>query len=209
MTTTIALMLKAPAPGAVKTRLATEVGATQACIIYRRLVERQVRALPSEHKAIVCHDPPEAGPTMRSWLTPLSEVRLDFQPQCSGDLGARLADAFACAFRHHGTRKVIAIGGDCPTLDAARLRSADSALAQADVVIGPATDGGYYLIGLRAPQPELFEGIIWSTPAVLEQTRLRIRRGGLSLVELPMADDVDTLADWRRIEAQGILPAGP
>ncbi|MBI2517907.1 MAG: TIGR04282 family arsenosugar biosynthesis glycosyltransferase [Opitutae bacterium] len=205
MTTALALLLKAPVAGAVKTRLAAEIGAAKACAIYRQLVERQIGALPGEHRSVVYYDPPEAGPAMRAWLAPLAHAPLDFQPQCAGDLGARLADAFADAFRHHGARKVIALGGDCPSLDAALLRSADRALAQADVVLGPATDGGYYLIGLRAPQPGLFAGIAWSTASVLGQTREHIRRGGLSLAELPMADDVDTLTDWHRAVAQGLL----
>jgi rSAM/selenodomain-associated transferase 1 len=205
----LALMLKAPTAGAVKTRLAIETGAAKACEIYRRLVERQVRALPGDFPTIVYFDPPNAESAMRAWLQPLADGPLAFQPQCAGDLGARLAAAFAHAFHHTQAAKVIALGGDCPALDAVLLRSAAVALDRTDVVVGPASDGGYYLLGLRAPQAALFEGVAWSTAAVLEQTRRRIRTGGLSAIELAVADDVDDLAGWRRAVAQGWLVETP
>lgn len=203
----LAVLLKAPVAGAVKTRLAAEIGAEKARQVYRQLVERQVRALPGGHRTVIYFDPPDAEPEMRAWLGPLAETPLAFHPQCAGDLGARLTEAFDHAFRDAGTEKVIALGGDCPALDSALLREADAALNHADVVIGPALDGGYYLIGLRAPQPVLFKDIAWSTAVVLEQTRHRIRTCGLLAIELSVASDVDDLAGWRRAVAQGWLPA--
>ena len=91
----------------------------------------------------------------------------------------------------------IIIGGDLPTLPLGRLRAAFSALEQKPVVLGPSLDGGYYLIGLRAPQPELFEGVAWSTPQVLEQTVQRLNQLGLEMACLEPWYDVDTVDDLR------------
>lgn len=133
---------------------------------------------------------------MRRWLRPL-HPELDFTAQRRGDLGARLAAACAREFAR-GAPSVLAIGGDCPGLDAAILRKAARALERTDVVLGPARDGGYYLIGLNQPQAELFDRIAWSTPAVLAQTRMRIHAAGLTFTELPQLEDVDDAASWRR-----------
>ncbi len=197
---TLILLLKAPVEGSVKTRLAATLGAAKAVVIYRCLVVRQVRAIPEGWTATVHYDPPDNGVGMEAWLGPL-RAELRFAPQCDGDLGRRLAHAFAGEFAR-GAESVIAIGGDCPGLDAEMLRAAGSALGKADVVIGPAADGGYYLVGLRRRvAPRLFEDVDWSTPRVLEQTRARIREAGLTHAELPVLEDVDDAASWERCPA--------
>ena len=195
----IALLLKAPRPGEVKTRLAASVGEAGAVEIYRRLAERQLRALPAGWPVTVHHAPAEAGPEIRQWLDQ-HRAGLDYRPQGEGDLGARLTLAFAAGFAHDAPA-VLAIGGDCPALDGVLLQAAAQALANADVVLGPAVDGGYYLIGLRAPCPALFAGIPWSTDAVLAETRGRIRRQKLTVLDLPVLEDVDDATSWLRAGA--------
>ncbi len=97
------------------------------------------------------------------------------------------------------------IGSDCPGVDAGLVSRARAALAEHDLVLGPAHDGGYHLIGLRAPVPQLFRGIAWSTDAVLGRTLARAQQLGLSVVHLPGLRDVDTASDARAV---GILPGG-
>jgi uncharacterized protein len=199
----IALMLKAPRIGAVKTRLAASLGAPRATAIYRQLVERQIRALPSGWPVTVHHAPPGAAAAMRLWLGAL-RPEMDYRAQSAGGLGARLSAVFAREFAH-GAPAVLVIGGDCPGLDATILRRAARALSRAEVVLGPTRDGGYYLIGLKKPCARLFAGIRWSTPVVLAQTRDRIRAAGLSVTLLPMLEDVDDLPSWHRARGQGLL----
>ena len=192
----IALLLKAPRPGNVKTRLAATVGETKANAIYRQLAEWQLRALPDDWPVTIYYDPPDAGEQMVQWLDPLHRG-LHYVAQCPGDLGARLTAAFAREFCH-APGPVFAIGGDCPGLDCLILESAAQAMRTSAVVLGPAIDGGYYLIGLRKPQPDLFTGIAWSTPAVLAQTRDKLRKSHLSCHELPWLEDVDDAASLSR-----------
>lgn len=193
---TVLVMLKAPRAGAVKTRLAAEVGVPEATRIYRLLVERQMATVPPDWPVEVFFAPADAREEMRAWLG----SRPDLHPQVEGDLGQRLASAVdaACA---RGACGVLVIGGDCPSLDEAALRAAGDGLRTHEVVLGPASDGGYYLLGLARPQPELFVDIPWSTEGVFPATRQKIQALGLNLSLLPVRDDVDTLADLLRYKA--------
>lgn len=188
------VMLKAPRAGFVKTRLAQEMGAEPATAVYRRLVEHQMSALPREWPAEVHFAPVDAAAEMRQWLG----SRYDYHAQLGDDLGERLIHAIMGAF-DRGATEAIVIGGDCPSLDAACLREARSGLKSADVILGPALDGGYYLIALRRPLPYLFRGIPWSSGTVLEATADRLQRAGLSYALLSAREDVDDLASWRRL----------
>ena len=200
MTPTVALMLKAPVPGRVKTRLAADIGGPEACRVYRRLVEHQIGRIPADWRVEVHFDPPGAGESMRAWLGdgPV------YVPQPAGDLGVRLSTAMnegaaagadpVCRF------PLIFLGGDCPYLDEAALAEAAKSLESRDVVVGPAADGGYVLIGMNTPHPELFQGIEWSTERVLRQTLDRAQAAGLSVALLPELEDVDDLASWKRAE---------
>jgi uncharacterized protein len=176
----------------VKTRLAGSIGAPAAADLYRALAEHVLEAttpFPGEYERLVFFDPPESLPAMREWLP---GVRL--MPQSGPDLGARMADAFARTFAR-GASRVAIIGTDALSVSRETVRVALSALDRADVVIGPTADGGYYLLALREPRPELFAGIAWSTPAVAAQTRARC--AGLVVRDLPVGRDVDTLEDLR------------
>ncbi len=119
---------------------------------------------------------------------------LPFRPQGEGDLGQRMCRALGDAVRDGATRAVI-VGSDCPGLTAELTRSALDRLADHEVVLGPAIDGGYYLIGVRGEVPELFSGIAWGTSEVLRQTLQAAARLGLSVAQLPPLADVDRPED--------------
>lgn len=186
-------ILKAPRSGYVKTRLGRQVGYDQATRIYRVMAERQLRSVPGTFRIEVHYAPRGAGREMRDWLG----ANHHYCVQSGGDLGQRLGGAFAGAFRRGGT-DIIAVGADCPGLDGACLAEAARRLRKTDVVLGPAADGGYYLIGLRHPAPQLFEGIAWSSEHVLQQTVERIAASGLSHQLLSVKEDIDDLESLRR-----------
>lgn len=201
MTTVLAVFLKAPRAGSVKTRLAAEVGDGEALRLYRTMVARALAAARrSGLETTVWFAPADAAVEMRRWLGP----ELPLRPQAAGDLGERLA---AAARAVGPGRRWLAVGGDCPRLGAVHLREAADALGggpgeRAEVVIGPTDDGGYYLVGGRTPLPDLFTGMPWSSDRVLAETRARLVRQGIRWHELPVLRDVDTAADAR---AEGLL----
>lgn len=202
MKPTLVLMTKAPRAGQVKSRLAAEAGPVEALRIYRLLVERQLRAVPGEWPVEVHYDPPGAEPEMRDWLEGVVEGRsLVFNAQCDGDLGERLGHAMLNAFARRA-EGLLFVGGDCPGLSAEVLREAAEALDTADVVIAPAEDGGYVLIGLRSHRLGVFSDIAWSTADVLVQTLTRVKDHGLSCAVLSTLFDVDTAEDWARARAE-------
>lgn len=201
----VCLFLKAPIAGLVKTRLGRDVGAKRAAEIYCGLVERQMAEIPADWKVTIAYDPPGAEPAMRAWLG----NRPFYFPQSGGNLGQRLENAAARLFAANSAG-VLFIGGDCPTLDAARLKKAAAALQNVDIALIRALDGGYVLIGLAAENHGVFEGIAWSTPEVFTQTVARCSTLGLALSVLePALEDVDDLDSWRRAVALGILQDPP
>jgi rSAM/selenodomain-associated transferase 1 len=196
VTPPLAVFLKAPRLGSVKMRLAAEIGERHALRLYRVLAARTLTAVRAAGlETIVWYSPADARPEMEFWLGDAWELR----PQVEGDPGARLAAAAHAVPRG---QPWIAIGADCPTLTAAVLREACSQLQRAGLVIGPAYDGGYYLIGGRTPLPDIFTGIPWGTAGVLAETRARLTRISAAWHELPTLRDVDTADDAR---AEGLL----
>jgi rSAM/selenodomain-associated transferase 1 len=185
-------MLKAPRPGTVKTRLAAAIGDAEATRVYRLLAERQLAAIPPDWPVEVHFSPADARDEMRAWLGP----RPTLLAQSEGDLGARLIHATTDAFTR-GAPAALVIGGDCPELDTATLHAAVEALRQAPLVLGPATDGGYYLIGFTEPRPALFADIPWSTERVLAATLHQAASLNISATQLAQKGDVDTLEDLR------------
>lgn len=187
----------------MKTRLAATVGAEAAAAIYRRLVAEVCRTLPRDAAWRVMFDPPERQREVETWLRAMGGgAELEFQAQARGDLGARLERAFAEAFAG-GCELAAAIGSDCIELSPELFAEAWRALEEgADAVLGPSADGGYYLIALRAPHPELFSPIAWSTDAVLSETLALAEKSGLRVHLLGVRHDIDTADDWLRASAR-------
>jgi rSAM/selenodomain-associated transferase 1 len=196
--------LRFPEPGKVKTRLAAGVGAQEAAAIYRQLVALTFEAVASwadrpARSVWVAFDPANRETEVRDWLLagPAgSALATTLRAQGDGDLGARLEQQFDDAFRE-GHERVVAIGSDCPDLTASVLEQAFAHLGSADVVLGPAVDGGYYLIGTNRPAPELFRGIPWSSPTTLAATLAAATASGRRVAVLPRLADVDTADEWR------------
>lgn len=182
---------KEPVPGQVKTRLAPLLGAEAAAALYAALVDHALGALNGPWRRMLFGAPAEAVERLGDRY---GEPVL---PQAEGDLGLRMAAAFDAAFAAGAERAVI-VGTDCLSLSAIDVEDAFEALAAHDVALAPALDGGYVLLGLRAPRPALFAGVEWSTPRVLSQTLERVARAGLTFARLPRHGDLDTLEDLRR-----------
>jgi rSAM/selenodomain-associated transferase 1 len=191
----VIVMAKYPAVGSVKTRLAAQIGAEAACRLYAAFVGDLADRLAAT-RLPVCWAvwPPEAP---FAALVPGQRCI----PQAGRDLGERL-DAAIRACAAVSPLPVIAIGVDAPQLDPARLLEAAAVLADAaDVVLGPATDGGYYLIGLRMPCAALFEGIDWGSSSVLEATLARAQAAHLRVHLLAETFDVDDTAGLAALRA--------
>jgi hypothetical protein len=183
-----------PRPGASKTRLIPRLGPQGAAELQRRMTEQVVAAagrLASGRRLRVELAMADAGPQeMAAWLG----RGVAWQPQQGADLGERMAHAFAQAFER-GFQRVVLVGADCPSLDVAVLARAFQALGRHELVLGPAGDGGYYLIGLNRPCPALFSGIAWGSHQVLAQTLAAAARAALVTALLERLPDVDRPAD--------------
>lgn len=199
----VLVFVRAPELGRVKTRLAAVVGPGAALRVYRRLAEhtlREAAALAGEGVGVrVHHTPADAGDAVRAWLGPGPA----YLPQADGDLGRRMEDAFARAFAD-GAERVVIVGSDLPDVSASLLRRAFAALDDHPAVLGPARDGGYYLLGLSRMTDGLFDGIAWSTPEVLPATLTRFRAAGVAPAMLEALADVDEVQDL----PEGWLEAG-
>lgn len=198
----VCVFAKAPEPGKVKTRLVPTLRAEEAADLYRAMLLDTVGVAEWAHAEVVIAFTPHAA---RGTLERLLGRHRTYLPQGPGDLGDRLAYAFErlCG----GGRAVIVVGSDCPGLDPDRIDQAAEALKGSDVVVGPSLDGGYYLIGLNRPRPELFEGVPWSTERVFESTMERIDAAGLDVSVLPTERDLDTPEDLLELFA-GTRTAG-
>ena len=190
----VALFLKAPILGAVKTRLAKSLGDEGALMTYCELVEFLLKRIPET--TVHVHFTPNALSLMEGWLG----VDHTYHLQEGLGLGDRLIHSMELEFEV-GCEKLIFLGGDCPWVDQARLDEAFSALHENDVVIGPATDGGYYLIGIKQSRPELFADVQWGTESVCETTLNICEREGLSVALLQEESDVDDLEGWLKAKA--------
>ena len=193
----IAILAKAPVPGLVKTRLIPTIGAHAAAVLQERLTERAIgTAIAADVGPVTLWCAPDA--THSTFLKLVMQHRIILKRQPEGDLGARM---LAASTQRGGP--VLVIGTDCPALTELHLRGAANALREGnDVVIIPAEDGGYVLIGTRVPQPAIFAGIAWGTGSVLADTRTRIIEQRLMLTEQPPLWDVDTEADLARLERE-------
>jgi hypothetical protein len=196
----LVVLARAPELGRVKTRLAAAIGDAAALACYRELGERVARAVAAvrDCRTVVAFTPREGRDATAAWLGEAPE----YEPQCDGDLGDRMADAVARR-EGEGASRIVIVGTDCPDVDAAVVEEAFARLDDADVVLGPALDGGYYLIALRAPVARarrLFEEVPWSAPDTLAVTLRRAEEAGLRVALLAPLRDVDTVEDldtWR------------
>jgi hypothetical protein len=208
------LFVKYPEPGRVKTRLAVGVGPEQAAAIYQDLVQVAWSAAstwchhaspstscpPASRTLWIYFDPPSRESDMKAWFARYassSHLPITWIAQPEGDLGERLEYVFHKAF-NDGFSAVFAIGTDCPSLTAKGLETASLRLRLSDAVLGPAADGGYYLIGLTQYHPNAFRKIPWSSPQTLAATLSALRLLKWNVAELPVLHDIDTQADWER-----------
>jgi uncharacterized protein len=187
MTDRLIVMTKYPEPGKTKTRLIPALGAIGAAQVHRQLGQQtlqQVRAFnPEIHYA---------GGTlslMQQWLGDFK-----FVLQGEGDLGDRMSQAFDQGFQASGD-PIVMIGTDCPGINASLIQDAFTMLFNHDLILGPAHDGGYYLIGVRAYYPQLFKNILWSTETVLEKTLEIAIESQISYDLLPPLSDIDRPED--------------
>lgn len=191
----VLLFVKSPEKGRVKSRLAEVIGEDAALDVYKRLVRDTLKTLEAAGCVFrLCYYPPGSGAAMENWLGDV----YSYVPQLGGDLGERMENAFALAFSE-GMEKVVLIGSDIPGLSASLINEAFDALAAADAVIGPARDGGYYLIGFNSHSflPAAFRGVVWSTDSVYRETMNIFGEAGLGVHVLSRLTDVDTYEDLK------------
>ncbi|MEL7250241.1 MAG: TIGR04282 family arsenosugar biosynthesis glycosyltransferase [Bacteroidota bacterium] len=192
MSPTLIIFIKNPELGKAKTRLAQDVGPEKALQIYQTLLahtRKVTQAVPAQRLLFYSSFVDAAD----AW----SADDFDKHLQASGGLGHRMEEAFTLAFGQNNG-PVLIIGSDCAQLNASIVQQGIDALQENDFVIGPAEDGGYYLLGMQAFHPEVFRDIEWSTSAVFPQTRAIIEAHNWSLSLLPILSDIDYLEDWEK-----------
>ncbi len=208
----IILFGRYPVPGATKTRLIPILGALGAADLQRQLTERAVAGLAGNRTAPLSFA--FAGGTRDQVHRWLARFKIRLVPQPEGDLGQRMRRMLDRAL-DQGAGQVVLVGTDVPGLTARHARMAFEALAGHDLVLGPSTDGGYYLVGCRRPV-DIFDAIPWGTPEVLAKSLAAAQKQGLSTALLPELYDIDTDADlkqwqprgqWRRPYLSVVIPA--
>ena len=206
----VVLMAKAPVAGGVKTRLCPPLDPREAARLYACMLGDAadgISALTRVRRYLFL-DPPESVDFFRA---PPFQGFERF-PQRGRDLGDRMLQGAATAFRH-GARRVVIVGADCPSLSAGTVRRAFRELSnEASVVFGPSEDGGFYLLGLSSPDERLLRGFRWSTAEVLRNAASRCRILSKPFSFLPPGRDVDTgedllaLREWARTHARPACP---
>lgn len=198
----IVVFAKAPIPGYAKTRLAPLLGDDGAARLAARLLRHAVeQACAAGIGQVEMCCAPDAGHPSFAALSQRENVMLSVQGQ--GDLGQRMASALCRSLAKYS--RVLLIGADAPGLDAGYLRAAAHALLHKDAVFGPATDGGYTLVGLSRPANRLFESIPWSTPQVMDCTRDRLCELRMSHLELAPLSDIDEPTDLRHVPKEWLI----
>jgi uncharacterized protein len=188
----LGLFAKYPEPGHVKTRLAAQTSPQWAAAIARAcLLDTLNRLADMPAERVLVYSPAQAHLHFDS----LSAGRFALVPQSDGDLGQRMS-AFLSERQARGAERIVVLGADSPTVPTAFVHEAFRLLNEFDVVIGPATDGGYYLLGCGQHTPPIFDNISWGSPSVLPDTVKRLSQWHGRLTLLPPWYDVDTLDDW-------------
>ncbi len=191
----LVIFVKNSEAGHVKTRLAESVGEEEALCIYEALLlytKQVTEPLRTDKQVWYSRQIPESD---------IWDGKYKKKKQRGDDLGRRMSNAFNKVFEN-GFGKAVIIGSDCAQLTTAIIEEAFEMLGEYDAVVGPSKDGGYYLLGLRRFDTELFQGIEWSTPRVLSQTLEKMRQLGLSLYMLKELNDVDTIEDWDEVKSK-------
>ncbi len=194
----LTIFTRYPEPGLTKTRLIGALGVDGAAALQKELTEKTVQKFDqlvktSTVEPVIYFEGGDLA-SMQNWL---GHERL-YKPQGHGNLGEKLKKAFGDAFSA-GAQRVVTIGCDCPDLNKEHIDRAFDALYLKDLVLGPATDGGYYLIGLQRPLDALFENIPWGTDKVFETTVALAQKLGLSIEIQEELHDVDRPADLEYI----------
>ena len=183
------IFIKNPELGHVKTRLAASVGDEKALAVYQRLLKitrDQTQLAPCIRHLCYSNHVDENDDWDREYFHK--------HVQSDGDLGARMLGALQGAFNREA-KKVVIIGSDCPEITTEIISDAFASLDKYDVVVGPAKDGGYYLIGMTCPLPMLFKNKKWSTDSVFSDTVLDLTKMGLTHYRLKELSDLDTVSD--------------
>jgi len=199
-------MAKYWTPGRVKTRLGQSIGNEHAAAIHRQFVLHLASSLQFvADRRVFAVSPTDR---MSDFLAALPQERWEITSQASGDLGRRIEFWFRSSLTTLDVSQQISsvlIGADCPTLSEAEVDTAFEQLNSHDVVLGPASDGGYYLIGLRSPwrpaYQRLFADIPWSGDKVFDMTVQRVDEAGLQSTAMNMQEDIDTIADLNRLRS--------
>lgn len=203
------IFVKYPQPGLVKTRLAKDVGKQKAADLYRLFVEAALKRTKGKNfKRLIFYTPQDKVKEIKKWL---GSDGLEFRPQKGRDLGERLFNAFRLTLGSSCVRRIVTIGTDSPLIDRKVVNTAFKALETKQCVLGPALDGGYYLIGLSSLKKEVFKGINWGTKKVFAQTLKRLKMLKMSYSFLDLSFDVDRHKDivYLRQKIRGSLQINP
>ena len=204
---TLGIMTKYWKSGSVKTRLGKTIGMDTAAKLHELFVSHLCNSLSEAgEQRCICVSPHD---TLEIFLKELEKWQLSENwtviPQGNGDLGARMSNWFREILGRGERQHAILIGGDCPLLVKSDIDAASDCLTQSDVVLGPAADGGYYLIGLSGPWQTCYEAIFrnipWSTSKVLEVTCQKLEESGLTSTRLQTREDVDTIRELVNLRA--------
>ncbi len=183
MSTRLIIFLKNPVAGKVKTRLAQSIGHERALQVYELLTSHTISEAIASNLSTVIY-----------WSDhQVTECHTDQSVQAAGDLGERMLTALRTELQTHGS--AILIGSDCPMMSHTLLRQAAADLEDHDIVLGPAEDGGYYLIGMKSAHAELFRDLQYSTDHLLADTLDRAKAANLTVASLPTLSDIDYLED--------------
>ncbi|MFC1667792.1 TIGR04282 family arsenosugar biosynthesis glycosyltransferase [Chlamydiota bacterium] len=190
------VFVKYPEPGSVKTRLGASIGDRNASLIYKELTELILKNTANRnYKTVIYFAPQKRKKEIIAWLGGFHE----YYAQQGELLGQKLQHAFKEVFRN-GAKKIVVIGTDCPYVCSRLINKAFSELDSGDCVIGPAQDGGYYLLGMKRYYPEIFTDIEWSTATVFTQTAEQMRKSQLDFSVLSVLSDIDTYHDLHTLK---------
>lgn len=198
-------MTRYPEPGQVKTRLIDRLGSEGSARLHEKMAQHTIAALEPlsdiNGADIFIFFSGGTSAKMRAWLG----EKLKYTPQITGDLGAKMAHALEQVF-NAGYNRAVILGTDCPDIDSTTIIKALKMLRWAEVVLGPAKDGGYYLMGLSKPCRELFQNIEWGSTQVLSQTCRAAKIQNMSVEFLQTLRDIDTPEDLKHIKCPFLLP---